>query len=109
MSSQPADTVVCLVTSPQADASRLAGAAVDARLAACVNILPAVHSVYRWKGRVEQEDEALLVLKTTRAALARLQEMLRETHPYENFELIALDIVGGNHAYIEWIAESVER
>jgi periplasmic divalent cation tolerance protein len=109
MPSQLANPVVCLVTAPRADASRLASAAVGARLAACVNIIPAVQSVYRWKGEVEQDDEALLVLKTTRAAVAHLEEMLRETHPYDTFELIALDIVAGSRAYIEWIAESVER
>jgi periplasmic divalent cation tolerance protein len=101
------ETVVCLVTTPQANARQIASAMVDEELAACVNVVPLVHSVYRWKGKVEQDDEALLVVKTTRAAVARLDELLREIHPYENFELVALDVLAGSRSYLEWIGSSV--
>jgi periplasmic divalent cation tolerance protein len=66
-----------------------------------------VHSVYRWQGAVEHDDEALLVVKTTRAAVAPLQDALGELHPYENFELVALAVADGAPAYLDWIADSV--
>jgi periplasmic divalent cation tolerance protein len=109
MSSQPADTVVCLITAPQADASRLASLIITKKLAACVNIVPLVQSVYWWEGKVEQDDEALLLLKTVRPAVKGLNEMLDNEHPYDTFELVALDIVAGSNPYIDWITKSVDR
>jgi periplasmic divalent cation tolerance protein len=109
MPADDTDTVVCLITAPQADASRLASAVVERKLAACVNIIPLVQSVYWWEGKVEQDDEALLVVKTTRTAVEGLDEMLRDAHPYDNFELISLDIVAGSRPYIDWITDSVNR
>lgn len=109
MSSQPADTVVCLITAPQADASRLASSIITKKLAACVNIVPLVQSVYWWEGKVERDDEALLVVKTVRPAVEGLNEMLDDEHPYDTFELVALDIVAGSKPYIDWITESVDR
>jgi periplasmic divalent cation tolerance protein len=104
---QAPDAVVCLITTPQADARSIASTVIDKQLAACVNIVPLVHSLYRWEGRVEHDEEALLVVKTTRAATPRLDELLRAIHPYETFELIALDVVAGSHPYLEWIGSSV--
>jgi periplasmic divalent cation tolerance protein len=106
-SPQTPDTVVCLVTAPQGNARSLAASVIDKRLAACVNIVPLVQSIYRWKDSVEQDEEALLILKTTRAAVPLLDALLREIHPYESFELVSLDIVAGSHPYLEWIAHSV--
>lgn len=106
--SPPSDAVVCLLTAPQGDAHTLAVSIIERQLAACVNVVPLVQSVYRWKGKVEQDEEALLVLKTTRAAVARLDALLREIHPYEVFELVVLDVVAGSHPYLNWIAGSVE-
>jgi periplasmic divalent cation tolerance protein len=103
----PGDAVVCLITTPQADARSIASAMIDERLAACVNIVPLVQSLYWWEGKVEQADEALLVVKTTRPAIPRLDELLGAIHPYETFELISLDVVAGSHPYLEWIANSV--
>lgn len=105
---QAAEVVVCLVTAPQADASSIASTLVERRLAACVNVAPQVHSTYRWEGKIEQDDEALLIVKTTRAAVTAIDELLREIHPYDTFELVALDIAGGSHSYLAWIAESVD-
>jgi periplasmic divalent cation tolerance protein len=104
---QSPDAVVCLVTAPQSNADALAEAAVERELAACVNVVPAVRSVYRWQGRVERDEEALLVLKTTRAAVAPLEELLRELHPYDTFEFVALDVASGSQPYLDWIADSV--
>lgn len=99
--------VVCLVTSPPEQAHAIAAALVERELAACVNIVAAVHSVYRWRGAVEHDDESLLVVKSTRAAVPALTDALAELHPYENFELVALDVAGGAPSYLDWIVESV--
>lgn len=104
---QASEAVVCLITTPQADAGAIASSLIDEQLAACVNIVPLVHSLYMWEGRLEQNDEALLVVKTTRPAVARLDALLRTIHPYDTFELISLDIVAGSHPYLEWIGKSV--
>jgi periplasmic divalent cation tolerance protein len=99
--------VVCLVTAPPDQARAIAEALVERELVACVNVVPLVHSVYRWQGAVEHDDEALLVVKTTRAAVVPLTEALGELHPYENFELVALAVQDGAPAYLDWIAGSV--
>jgi periplasmic divalent cation tolerance protein len=99
--------VVCLVTAPPDQARALAQALVERELVACVNVVPLVHSVYRWQGTVEHDDEALLVVKTTRAAVAPLRDALGELHPYESFELVALAVQDGAPAYLDWISGSV--
>ena len=100
--------VVCLVTTPPDQADEIAAALVGERLAACVNVVPGVRSVYRWEGEVARDDEALLIVKTTAATLPALEDALRRIHPYDNFELVALDAAGGAPAYLEWIAASVD-
>lgn len=102
------NAVICLVTAPQPNAHAIAAAIVERELAACVNIVPLVQSIYRWKGKVEEDEETLLVVKTTRAAVGRLEELLSTIHPYENFELVALDVVAGAQSYLEWIGRSVD-
>jgi periplasmic divalent cation tolerance protein len=106
---QAPDTVVCLITAPQADARSIASTMIDEQLAACVNIVPLVQSLYWWDGKVEEDDEALLIVKTTPAAISALDELLRAIHPYDNFELISLDVAAGSHPYLEWIDNSVGR
>lgn len=101
--------VVCLVTTPPDRALAIAEALVERELVACVNIVAGVRSVYRWKGAVEHDDESLLVLKTTRAALPALEAALGELHPYETFELVALDVAAGAPAYLDWIAGAVRQ
>ena len=101
------DAVVCLVTTPPDQARPIAEALVARELVACVNILSHVESVYRWKGAVEHDDEALLVIKTTRAAIPALDAALHELHPYETFELVAIDVTGGSADYLAWIGASV--
>ena len=101
------DAVVCLVTTPPDQARPIADALVERELVACVNIVARVQSIYRWQGAVEHDDEALLVMKTTRAALPALEAALGELHPYETFELVALDVAGGSADYLAWIDGSV--
>jgi periplasmic divalent cation tolerance protein len=87
------------------DALVLARTLVDERLAACVNVLPPMSSAYRWKGKVEQEREQQLVIKTRRALVERLQARLRELHPYELPEFIVLD-AGASAGYLAWVGDS---
>ncbi len=103
------DPVVCLVTTPPERAHPIAAALVERELVACVNIVAAVQSVYRWEGAVQHDVESLLVIKTTRDAVAALNDALRELHPYEVFELVALDVAGGSPDYLDWIGQSVAR
>jgi periplasmic divalent cation tolerance protein len=104
----PADAVVCLVTVPPDQAHQLADALVSDRLAACVNVLPAVHSVYRWEGEIQRDDESLLIVKTTTARIAEIEATLDRVHPYDTFELIALDVTAGAAPYLAWLAEAVD-
>ena len=99
--------LACLCTCPDAaTAARIAAALVDERLAACVNVLPGVESVYRWEGRVERASEVLLLIKSTRDRLQALTARVVELHPYELPELVAVDIAGGLPGYLAWIADA---
>ncbi len=97
--------VVC--TFPDAEtAGRIAELLVSDRLVACANILPAVRSIYRWKGAVEEAGETVVFFKTTRSRWAELQRKLRELHPYELPEIVALNVAEGLPAYLQWVCES---
>lgn len=86
-------------------ADRLARAVVEARLAACVNVLPGIRSTYRWHERVEQADEVLLLIKTQAARLDALTRRLRELHPYELPEVLAVEASAGLPEYLDWVAK----
>ena len=91
-----------------ADAAALARTLVAERLAACVNVLPVMTSIYRWKGKVEEDREQQLVIKTTPDRLAALETRLRELHPYELPEFLVLSAAGGSAAYLAWVDESTD-
>jgi periplasmic divalent cation tolerance protein len=96
--------LVALVTVPtRAVGTRIAKALVEERLAACVNIVPGVRSIYAWKGRVCDDRELLLVIKTTRGRYAALERRVKAMHPYEVPEVIALPIVRGSSGYLKWV------
>lgn len=97
--------VLTTVDSPEA-ARKLASTLVERRLAACVNIVGPIHSIYRWKGKVEGADEYLLVIKTTAEQASRLQAAFKELHSYELPEHIELSVEGGSEAYLGWIASA---
>ena len=98
--------LICLNTCPDAtSAERIATALVEERLAACVNLLPGLHSIYRWQGQVESADEVLLMIKTTAEAYPALQQRLLALHPYELPELLAVEPAAGLPAYLGWIAD----
>ena len=99
--------VVVLTTLPgDADASAFARTLVEERLAACVNLLPAMESFYRWEGEIERDTERQVVFKTTRGRVVTLWERVRDLHPYDVPEFVVLPIVDGNDAYLRWIAEA---
>jgi periplasmic divalent cation tolerance protein len=96
---------VVLVTCPtKAAARRIAGELVRKRLAACVNLVPGLTSVYRWQGRVERAREVLLVVKTTRGRLASLTRAVLAAHPYDVPEIVALQVIWGHRPYLAWVA-----
>jgi periplasmic divalent cation tolerance protein len=102
-----ADHVLVFTTLPiDGDPTSFARALVEERLAACVNLLPVMESVYRWEGRVERDSERQVIIKTTRGRTAALWERVRELHPYEVPEFVVVPIFDGNEAYLRWIAES---
>jgi periplasmic divalent cation tolerance protein len=101
------DYVIVLTTIPaDADGPAFGRTLVEERLAACVNLLPVMESVYRWEGRVEHESERQVVIKTARERVVALWERVREMHPYEVPEFVVLAIVDGNDAYLRWMGES---
>jgi periplasmic divalent cation tolerance protein len=89
----------------RAAAERIADTLVTEGVAACVNVLGECASVYRWQGKVERASEVPLLIKTTRAAYPRLESALRELHPYELPEIIALPVSAGLPEYLNWVAE----
>ena len=100
--------VVALSTAAGAeDAERIARALVEAGVAACVNVVPGVVSVYRWKGAIERDAEALLVIKTRGERFADLQAALLAAHRYEVPELLAFEVAAGHRPYLDWLDASV--
>jgi len=104
-----AEYVVVLTTLPvDADGQAFGRAIVEERLAACVNLLAPMESVYRWEGRVEYESERQIIVKTSRDRLTALWDRVRELHPYEVPEFIVLPIADGNEAYLRWIRDATK-
>jgi periplasmic divalent cation tolerance protein len=99
--------VVFVTVGSAAEGERLAQALVEERLAACVNRIPNIQSVYRWEGKVEQSGEELLVIKTGRQLFTALEKRVRDLHSYEVPEIIALPLIEGNEAYLRWLEEQV--
>jgi periplasmic divalent cation tolerance protein len=103
------ETQIVLCTVPdEATARRIASALVAENLAACVNIVPGITSVYRWKGAIETAPELLLIIKTTVGVYTRLQDRIHALHPYELPEIIAVSIDRGLPDYLSWITTSLE-
>ena len=100
---------IVFCTAPAEAAQRLASTLVEERLAACVNVLPAVESIYRWQGAVERADESLLVAKTSDASLERLMSRLAEIHPYSTPEIVAVDVAKASAAYLAWVDAETSR
>ncbi|HSB18828.1 MAG TPA: divalent-cation tolerance protein CutA [Anaeromyxobacteraceae bacterium] len=98
------DTLVVLVTAPSAEAAAgIARALVEERLAACGNVVPGLRSIYRWEGKLHDDAEALLVLKTTRSRFPALRDRVLALHPYEVPEVLALPVEAGSEKYLAWV------
>ena len=98
------DKIVVLTTcASDEEAARIARSLVEKKLAACVNVLPAVRSFYRWKGAIEDEQESLLVIKSSRALFDQLRVEIEKLHSYQVPEVIAVPIVDGSEGYLEWL------
>lgn len=100
---------VVYVTHPVAGAAEFAQVLVERRVAACVNVLPAAQSIYRWEGKVESSTESLLIIKTDESRLDELEEAVRELHPYDIPEFIAVRADKISHAYYGWLQSAVSR
>ncbi len=99
----PERIVVLMTAGSQEEAERIAQALVAEMLAACVNVIPGITSVYRWQGQVQRDEEWLLVAKSRREALDELVQRVQALHSYDVPEIIALPLVGGSEAYMRWI------
>lgn len=104
------DEILLVLTNlpDQASAGRLADALVENHAAACVNIMAQCASVYRWQGKKETATEVPLLIKTTRAAYPRLEALVREYHPYELPEIIAVSVDAGLPGYLQWVAQETK-
>lgn len=103
-----ADVRLVLSTLPNPEvAARIARTLVEERLCACVNMLPAIRSIYRWQDTVHDEPEVLALIKTTADRYDALAERLRALHPYEVPEILALDVAAGAASYLAWLGEQV--
>ena len=98
--------VILMTTNSQEEAERIARALVDSRLAACVNIISGLRSIYRWKGKIWDEGELLLLIKTRMALFEQVEGVIKEIHSYEVPEIIAIPIIRGFETYLNWLKES---
>jgi len=103
------ECAVVMVTAPEIKtARRLARQALEAKLAACVNLIPGVESHYWWEGKIDSGREILMVLKTSIGKVKALEKLILAEHPYETPEFVLLDIAGGSRRYLDWIAGAVK-
>lgn len=101
------DPIVVFMTAASGEeATRLADMLVGAHLAACVQILPEMESVYRWQGKVERQAEVLLIAKTTRGKFDELEREVRALHSYDTPEIVAVPIVAGSAPYLKWLVKA---
>ena len=103
----PAEIVLAFCTFPDAEtAQRIARELVELRLAACGNVLPEIHSIYRWQGKIESGDEALAIFKLPASGYAEFETKLRSLHPYEVPEIISCPVDRGLPEYLRWVVDS---
>jgi periplasmic divalent cation tolerance protein len=103
------DAIVVFMTAASGEeATRLADMLVGAHLAACVQILPEIESVYRWQGKVERQAEVLLIAKTTRGKFDELEREVRALHSYDTPEIVAVPIITGSAPYLEWLNQATD-
>lgn len=104
------DSSICYVTTPNEEsAKKIAKDLITSKLAACVNIIPNIQSIYEWEGKVNEDLEYLLMIKTTTENVESLTTYVRENHPYSVAEVISVKIESGNPPYLDWIAKTVKK
>lgn len=104
------DPMVVLVTcGSEEEAAKIASSLVEERLAACANIIPSIRSIYRWEGKVWDEREWMLIVKTQKEKFEELEKRVKSLHSYSVPEIIALPIVQGSTAYLRWLQEITEK
>jgi periplasmic divalent cation tolerance protein len=101
--------IVLSTAGSEDEARKIARELVERRLAACVNIIPQIESIYRWQGNVESAQEWLLLIKTTAERFAAVRDAIRELHSYELPECIAIKVEDGSAEYLKWIADAVKK
>jgi periplasmic divalent cation tolerance protein len=99
--------IVLTAAGSEEEARKIARSLVERQLAACVNVMPRITSIYRWQGKVEEAGESLLIIKTTAGVFDQVRQVIAELHSYELPECVCLAIEGGSPGYLQWIAESV--
>ena len=110
MSEVVSDAIVVFMTASNGEeAARLADMLVGAHLAACVQILPEMESVYRWQGKIERAAEILLVAKTTKSKFEELEREVRALHSYDTPEIIAVPVVAGSASYLDWLINATKK
>lgn len=106
---EPSDPIVVLMTAASSEeGARLADMLIEANLAACVQILPKMESVYRWKGKIERESEVLLIAKTLHARFEELERRVRAMHSYETPEIVAIPAAEVSPPYLKWLVASLD-
>src|ERR1043166_885829 len=107
METQPSDPIVVFMTAASVEeATKIGDTLVRSKLAACVQVLPEMQSIYVWQGEVRREKEVLMIAKSTRGNFEKLDSRVRATHSYETPEIVALPIVAGSDPYLKWLADS---
>ena len=101
------ELIVFVTTSNNDEAARIAEALVSERLAACVNIVPTIESIYRWEGKVTRDREALMIIKTTDERYPEVERRVKELHSYGTPEVVAISIERGSEDYLDWLRTSV--
>ena len=102
------DSIAVFMTAATGEEARsLAEMLIEKRLAACVQIIPRIESVFRWQGKIEHANEVLLIAKTLNSKFAELEREVRSVHSYETPEIVAVDLTGGSLPYLSWLRQSV--
>src|SRR5690349_6284205 len=110
MSDDDSEAIIVFMTASNGEeAARLADMLVGAHLAACVQILPEIESVYRWQGKIERAPEVLLLAKTTKSKFEELEREVRALHSYDTPEIIAIPVVAGSAPYLEWLRQATDK
>ena len=109
MTEKSSDAIIVFMTAASTDeASRIAELLVEKNLAACVQILPEMQSVYSWKGEIEKQPEILILAKTVESKFSELETQVRAVHSYDTPEIVATPLINGSRPYLEWLSESLE-